>query len=251
MYTRLLTAAAVFLLGGLLQGCASEPPYQGLTADQLFELGTREFQEEDWDEAIRVFERLAFTDPTYEGLVDARIYLARAYFNREEYLTAISEYTRVMDRHPGHPRAPEAALGVCRSYVQLSPHVQRDQTYTEQAYNACSNVVADFRGSEVSLRAQELRDQMRDKLARKVFVGGEFYFDRDMYDSAIIYFQDVLAQYPQAPAAADALLHLYRSYAEIGWEEEAEEARQRLLEQFPDSAAAREVRAQDNGGGGT
>jgi outer membrane protein assembly factor BamD len=248
MYKRLLIAAA-FLLPAFLPGCASEPAFQGLGVDELFELGTREFQEEDWDEAVRVFEHLVFADPTYERMVEVRMYLARSYFNKQEYLTAISEFTRIMDRHPGHSLAPEAALGVCRSYAELSPHVQRDQTYTRQAYSACSNVVADFTGYEPAVEAARVRDRMEEKLARKVFIGGKFYFDRDMYDSAIIYFNDVVGQYARTETAARALLHLYRSYTEIGWEREAEEARTRLLEEYPDSAEAQEVRAEDNGGG--
>ena len=66
----------------VLGGCASAPPYQGLDSDQLFELGAQEFEDGDWDEVIRVFERFVFADPTNARMVEARLYLARAYFNR-------------------------------------------------------------------------------------------------------------------------------------------------------------------------
>lgn len=248
MYTRLSATTAFLLLGALIQGCTSTPPYMGMEGDELFELGAREFESEDWDEAVRVFERFLFADPTNDRIVQGRIYLARAYFNREDYITAASEFSRVLDRHPGHPLAPEAALGICKSYVALSPHIQRDQGYTLQAFNSCDNVVQDFGGSEVSVEAETLRDQMREKLAQKTFVAGEFYFQRKLYDSGIIYFNDVLTNYPDTDTAAQALLRLYESYSEIGWEREAEEARDRLLRDFPDSEAADQVRA--NGGDG-
>jgi outer membrane protein assembly factor BamD len=221
-----------------------------MDADQLFEVGARKFQEEDWDEAVRVFERFLFADPTNSRIVEARLYLARAYFNREDYITAASEFTRIIDRHPGDPRAPEAALGICKSYVAMSPHIERDQSYTLQAYNACANVVQDFGGSEVSIEAEQLRDQMREKLARKELSRGDFYFQRKMYDSGIIYYNGLLTQYPRTEAAAEALFRLYESYTQIGWEAEAEEARQRLLREFPDSDAARQVRADGGDGGG-
>lgn len=246
MYRRLFFTAAV-TLGALLQGCTSSSPYQGLSADQLFELGARAYEAQDWDEAIRVFERFVFADPAHNRMVEARIYLARAYFNREDYLTAVSEFTRVLDRHPGHGLAPEAALGVCKSYVQLSPHIQRDQGYTDQALTACQNVVEDFGSWQVSVEAEALRDEMREKLARKILIGGEFYFRRKLFDSGIIYFNDVLTSYPQTDSAAQALLFLYRSYTAINWDTEAEEAKARLLREFPDSEAAAEVRTNGEG----
>ncbi|MGM0668580.1 MAG: outer membrane protein assembly factor BamD [Gemmatimonadota bacterium] len=248
MYTRLCVTAVFFLLGGVLQGCSSTPPYQGLDGDALFELGAREFQEEDWDEAIRVFERFLFADPGHERIVEARMYLARAYFNREDYITLASEFSRILDRHPGNPLAPDAAWGVCRSYVALSPHIQRDQGYTVQAVSACDNVVQDFGSFEVAVEAEALRGQMREKLARKTLIAGEFYYRRKLYDSGIIYFNDVLTSYPGTDSAAQALLRLHQSYTEIGWDREAAEARERLLREFPDSEEAEEVRA--NGGGG-
>ena len=177
------------------------------------------------------------------------MYLARAYYNRGEYITSVSEFTRVIDRHPGHELAPEASLGICQSYVAQSPHVQRDQTVTVQAWSACQNTLIDFRGTPVAVEAEALRDQMESKLAEKIWSNGDFYYRRKLYHSGIIYFNDVLDQYPRNPWAAQALLRLHQSYLALDWDTEAEEARERLLREFPDSDAAREIGA-DGGGGG-
>jgi len=250
MYTRLFAIAALFLLGVLSQGCTSASPYQGLSADDLYERGARAYEAEDWDEAVRVFERFISADPTHERMVEARMYLSRSYYNREDYLTAVSEFTRVLDRHPGSALAPEASLGICKSFAQLSPHIQRDQAYTAQALIACENVVQDFGGFEVSIEGEALRDQMREKLAEKILVAGQFYFRRKMYDSGIIYFNDLLTRFPETETAAQALLRLYQSYVAINWDTEAEDAKTRLLRDFPDSDAAAEVVAIGGGGEG-
>ena len=60
-------------------------------------------------------------------------------------------------------------------------------------------------------------------------------------EEAIVYFEDVLDSFPGTPAAPNALLHLYKCFTEIGWDDRAEEARDRLLERYPDSDAAREI----------
>lgn len=250
MYRRQSYVAGALLLVGLLGACASGSPYQGLSADQLFEMGAQEFAEEDWDAAVRAFERFIFAGPTNPRIVEARLYLARAYYNRGEYITAASEFSRIIDRHPGDRLAPEAALGTCRSYVALSPHIERDQSYTAQAFNACDNVVRDFPGHEVATEAGQLRDRMMERLARKELTRGDFYFQRKMYNSGIIYYNGLLTQYPRTDAAARALLRLYQSYNALGWDAEAEDARERLLREFPDSEAAKQVRANGGDDGG-
>ncbi len=243
MYTGYAKVVVGLFSLALLGGCASTSEYQGLQPDELFEAGAREFNAGDWDKAVEVFERLLFADPTYARLVEARMYLARAYYNKGEFITSISEFTRIMDRHPGHALAPQASLGICQSFVAQSPHVQRDQTFTVQAWNSCQNTLTDFRGTEVAAEAEALRSEMETKLAEKIFLTGDFYYRRKLYHPGIIYFNDLLDQYPRNGWASEALLRLFQSYSSLNWDVEAEEVRQRLLRDFPDSEAAKEVGA--------
>ena len=90
-------------------------------------------------------------------------------------------------------------------------------------------------------RAQAILDDMLAKLAEKDFQTGEFYRKRGAIDSAIMYYERMIEQYPNAPAVPKALLRLYESYSEIGYTQEADAARERLLREFPDSEQAREL----------
>ncbi|MFH1762588.1 MAG: outer membrane protein assembly factor BamD [Gemmatimonadota bacterium] len=248
MFTGYAKVVAGLFSLALLGGCASSSEYQGLQPDELFDVGAREFDAGEWDKAVTVFERLLFADPTYPRLVEARMYLARAYYNKGEFITSISEFTRIVDRNPGHALAPQASLGICQSYMAQSPHVQRDQAFTVQAWNSCQNTMTDFRGTEVAAEAEALRNQMEGKLAEKIFIAGDFYYKRKLYHSGIIYFNDLLSQYPRSQWASQALLRLHQSYFSLEWVVEAEEVRQRLLREFPDSEAAKVIGAGGAGG---
>lgn len=242
---------AILALAALLWGCASSPPFAGMTAQEIYDESVRLLEEEDWDDAIAGFERILFGFPTFPLAAEARINLARAFYGKEQYLSAASEFTRALERFPTHEIAPRAALGVCRSYVALSPIPQRDQSYTEQAVQSCGNASADFQGTEEAQQAFELRRDMVEKLAEKDYQRGHYYLRRGFNDSAIIWFEDVLERYPDTPAAPKALLGMYDAYRDIGYPEDAAEARERLLSQYPDSPAARELRSgnadRDNG----
>lgn len=245
-HTRLWISALV-LLTIAAGACATTANFAGLTGQEIYDRSLEYLNKEDWDNAVRGFETLLYSYPTFPQAAEARLHMADAYFGKEQYLSAASEYERVLTQFPDDSVAPIAALGMCRSHVALSPIVQRDQEYTRQAIQSCSTVLDEFAGTEQAQRATALRDSMVAKLAEKDYERGSFYFDRNLYDSALIFLQDVLERYPHTPAAPKALLRIYQSYVEIGYSEEAEAARQRLLTDYPDSPAAQEVRAGSNG----
>lgn len=240
-HLRLWIPTFVVLLSLGLGACASTPRYAGMTGQEIYDQALAHLENEEWDRAISGFETLLFANPTFDAAAEARLHLAEAFFGKEQYLSAASEYERVLDRFPNHEVAPEAALGVCRSHVELSPIVQRDQEYTRRALRSCRVAAGQYAGTEAAQRASELREQMVNKLAEKDYQRGNYYFRRQLYDSALVFLEDVLERYPETPAAPKALLRMYEAYLEIGYSEEAEEARQRLLEEYPGSEAARQL----------
>lgn len=231
----------VLLALPFLGACGSASKYAGMEAADIYRLAQEEMEREDYSEAAETLDRLLLVFPTFEQAADAYFLMADAYYFDEQFITASSEYTRFLDRYPAHPRAPEAALGVCRSYAALSPISQRDQTFTDQALTVCRNVVADYRGQPISQEAAELANEMRGKLARKLYENGFYYFRREFYDSSVIYFEQVVERYPETEFAPKALLGIIQAYQEIGYEDEVETARQQLLSRYPDSPEAREV----------
>lgn len=237
-----LRHAASVLIGFLSAACSSAPPYSGWTPDQLYAHGEQAFQEGDWGEARRAFERLVLTFPGYERAVDARHYLAQAFYRDAEYLSAVSEFTRIVQVYPDHERVAEAWMGLCRSYASMSPHPQRDQQYTMQARTTCQNVANDFRGTAVGDSASAVMGRMHTKLAEKAYGEGHFYFQRDIYESAELVFLDVVELYAQTDVAPRATMRLIEIYDEWGWDEQKAEFTSRLLERYPDSPEARSLR---------
>ena len=216
--------------------------YQGMDAPALFRLAQQEFEEGEHENAIRTLDRLILAYGEWERLPEARLLLAQTYGAQEEYLTAASEYRRFLDRYPGHRLAPEAALGRCRALAEMSPRPERDQTYTRDALTECANTAVDFAGTEQAAEAGRIAGEMRETLAQKDYLNGEFYLRREMYDSAIKYFEFVVQNHPNSDVAPRALLGIYKANTAIGYDDLAEDAAERLLAQYPDSPAAAELR---------
>jgi outer membrane protein assembly factor BamD len=231
----------------LIAACGGGDPYQGMDAETLYRMAEVEMSEGDYENGVEVLERLHLSFGDWPRIPDAGILLAQAHFGNDDYLTARSEYRRFLDRFADNPRAPEAAAGECQALAELAPHPQRDQGYTEEAITVCSNVVVDYAGTPQSAQAQAIRDQLRFTMAEKEYLNANHYFRRRQYDSAIIYFQFVVDLYPETEFAPRALLGLLRCNEAIGYADLAAEARDRLLQDYPDSPEAVELGAAGNG----
>ncbi|MDF2697774.1 MAG: outer membrane protein assembly factor BamD [Labilithrix sp.] len=238
----LLRCALALSMVSPLAACGGGDPYQGMDAETLYRMAEVEMSEGDAENAVEVLERLHLSYGDWPRIPDASILLAQAHFENDDYLTARSEYRRFLDRFAAHPRAPEAAVGECRSLARLVPHPQRDQGYTEEAINVCGNVVVDYAGTPQAEEAGQLRADLRHTMAEKEYMNGNHYFRRRQYDSSIIYYQFVVDLYPETEFAPRALLGLFRANEAIGYSDLASEARDQLLLDYPSSPEAEELR---------
>ncbi len=221
--------------------------YEGMDAEALFRLAATELEEGDHGNAIAALDRLVLSFGDWDRIPEARLSLGDAHFAKGDYLTARAEYQRFLDRYAGHPSSPDAALGVCRAVAQLAPVPGRDQGYTQEAIASCRNVVIDYAGLTQSTEAARISNLLRETLAEKEFDTAEFYFRRNLFDSAIKYYEFVATLYSETEWAPKALLGLYLSNQEVGYDDLAEEARERLLSRYPDSESAGVIRGDGSG----
>jgi len=240
------------LFGGfwllVVTGCATTVPWLTMDADALYRFATEQVEQENWNEAVASLERFLFAYPGDIRQPEARMALGRAHFAKKEFITSAAEFDRFLQRHPNHGLAPEASLERCRSYVELSPVSQRDQSYTERAVDACRETINEFPGLTVADSARTLQREMIDRLAEREYQDGFFYERRGLFDSAILVYQDLVDFYPQTSWAPKGLMGLYRSYRAIRWDSEADQVRDRLLLNYPDSPEAATVRGQPDAG---
>jgi outer membrane protein assembly factor BamD len=231
----------VFCLA-LLSACGSRMPLvERLDADELFARGVERMEARRWDAAIEAFERFSFRFPGHPLQQEARFRLAESYFGKREHLTAATEYIRFAIDYPNSQWSDHARFGACRAYHQLAPPPVLDQQYTFAAIEHCGTMAEYYPESQFAPRAREIVVEMTNRLAEKEFNAAEHYLRRRAYDSAIMYYAEVIAAFPATPSAPRALLRLVEVYDRLGWEAEEAAARQRLLRDYPTSAEAREI----------
>ena len=239
-YTRFVMAAVL----ALLTACGTKrPPIDTLTPDQLVDRGMAELANRKWTDAITTFERFVVAFPTHPRMQEVRFRLSEGYFGKKEYITAANEFARLATDYPAGPYADDARFKVCESYERLSPKAPLDQQYTRAAIDHCQSLEAYYPTSEFVPRARQISTDLLNKLGEKQFRAAEFYFKRGAVDSAILYYETTLREYPTTTAAPKALLRLYEAYTNLGYRDEATTARDRLLRDYPESAEAKSLAA--------
>lgn len=226
----------------VLTACASRgPAIERMEAEALFQHGREQLREENWSDAVAAFERFTLVHPGHPRAAEARYRLGQAYMGQKEYVTAALEFNRLAADFPAGPWADDARYQVCAAYDQLSPKPPLDQEYTRTAIDHCRSLLASYPDSEYVDRARETIARLTARLAEKEYGTAEYYFRNRAYDSANIYYLAVVDTYSDTVWAPRALRRLIESYERLGYEPEAEEARQRLLRDYPDSAQARQL----------
>ena len=104
-----------------------------------------------------------------------------------------------------------------------------------------SELIARDPQSEAAASAQERLADLANKFALKDLKTGRFYERLNAYDSAIIYYRSVVANYPNSRYAPEALMRLVRVYREIGYEEDARDTCAHLYRFHDEAEGLREV----------
>lgn len=234
---RLMTAPLLGLL--LLSGCVKEPPNLAIIPpDDLYAQGTAYYQEGDYGDAIsylQVFVDNHFGDPRAP---EARLMLGQSHVERNEFLSGIAHFQRLVNDYPSSPLQLDARFAICEAYNELSPSSPLDQEHTTSALVYCASIPQYYPDSEQAVQAAEYVVELSEKLARKTYDAGMFYLRRGVDDAAVVYFEEVVTNFPGTASAPAALARLEETYREMGYIEDADAARERLLRDYPDSAEA-------------
>lgn len=233
--TGLATARTLLVLGVALVSCARGFKVERYpTAESLYQAATREFQARRWENAVMAFEKLTLDLPARDTLLPlAHFYLAKAHAGRKEHLLAAQSFNRLAESFATDTLADDAKFEAARSYQKLWRKPDLDPNYGELAVATFQELVALYPDSDLKDEAEREVKLLNDWFATKDYETGLHYFRRKAYDSAIIYFKDVVKLYPESQKAREAYLRLAEAYEIIRYREDKTEVCSTLHDRYP------------------
>ena len=240
MTARRFACGLLALLGGTLSLGACAGGFQTnkfKTSESLFAASMEQYRKGKHENAAKGFERLTLDLPARDPLLPVAFwFLAQTYEQREEHLFAAQNFQRLAETFPDDSLADDALYQAGQAYARMWRTPQLDPQYALLAQGTWRGLLTNY--PETALRDSVTRSlaAVEDKLATKDYDTGDHYLRRNAFDSAIIYFKDVLKVYPSTAHARLAGLKLLVAYRAIRYGEEAKELCDTMAKSYPQDA---------------
>jgi outer membrane protein assembly factor BamD len=234
-----VTAAALCAVAGCRTAWS---PARFPTNEQLYRESVRQYRARRLDNAVAGFERLTVNLPARDTLFAPSLYyLARSHQAKKEWLLAAQSYTRLAETFPTDTLADDAMYEAGRSYSKLWRRPSLDPQYGETAANTLRTMVSLYPNSPLVGAAQREIARLTEWFATKTYENGMHYFRRKGYESAIIYFKEIVDRYPGTPTARRAMLRLAEAYRAINYREDVADTCATLHRSYPGDGEVRAV----------
>lgn len=186
----------------ILASCAHEP--EGTRpAQELFDEGMRLASKGDVEKAAEAFMQVRTYYPSHELAKKALLATADAYFDKEEYDTALKSYQEYRMLYPTDDEAAYCLfrIGMCR-FRQMQPP-DRDQTETSRAVASLESFLAAYPNSPYAQEAKKALDEARSRIAQHEIAIGRFYLRKKNLPAACERFRAVSSRYRDVIDAAE------------------------------------------------
>ena len=219
---------------------ACKPPFNPIdkvrypTPDKLYAAAVAEYKAGRYDNAAKAFEQLTLDLPARDPRLPlSYYYLAQSQTKNSEYLLAAGTYNRLIDAFPQDTLVDDAFFLSGKAYQHEWRQPQLDPIYGRSAQTAFESLVATYPDSPYASRAKNELDKLDEWFARKDYDTGYLYLKRKAFDSAIIYFKDVIRLHPHARTTRDAYLRLLEAYRAIKYTEDARDLCTEMRKAYP------------------
>jgi outer membrane protein assembly factor BamD len=225
-------AALALVLSLILAACGGGRLRANLTTEERLAEAMKLFAKRDYFEARTQFRILTLNAPGSAIVDQAQFHLAECHFHMDEFIIASEEYKKLIRLYPQSEYLDDAQFKIGLSYFKLSPKSALDQKYTWQAIEEFQRFMEDYPQSELREQAQSYLVQVRNKLAKKDFDTADLYRKLAYYESALVYFDEVLARFYDTKYAEPALYYKASILFKLEKFDEARDALHLLMDKY-------------------
>jgi len=199
-----LFSVGPILVGALMTGCSTVHVDENDPISLLNE-AEQEIKSDHYLLAIDKLRIIKNKFPYSSAAVDAQLRIADVYFMQESYTESAASYEAFRDLHPKHEKTPYAMFRIGKSYYNDIPStVARDLTPAQKAMEAYKNYLAHYPAGPDWTEAAKDIAEIRNLLAHKELSIGDFYYNRNFYDSAKPRYKKIIELYSDTQAGKQA-----------------------------------------------
>lgn len=230
---------ALFLLVVLALGVTSCRTFDARRYPEpanLYAVGLERYERGKFGDAIIAFERLTTSLPTRDSLLPlSHWWLGQARRKNDERLLAAQSFSRLAELFPSDTLADDAMYMAGVSYREIWRKPSLDPQYGLLAQSQFRLVEGVYPESPFADSSRRQLAELEEWFATKDYETGMHYVRRRAYDSALLYFRDVVGKYPNTDVARRAMLQMVTLFRlpMLNYVQDAEEVCAALRAGFP------------------
>jgi outer membrane protein assembly factor BamD len=218
---------AVFLLLTLV-ACSSDPAKdENLTADQLYALAKESMADNNYEKAVKQFEKLQSRYPYGRYAQQAQMEIAYAYYKHSEPAPALAALDNFVKMYPNSAHLDyvyylkglinfnENINSLFGTLFKQDPS-ERDPAALRDSFDAFKELVTRFPSSKYTPDARLRMQYLLNTLASSEIHVASYYLRRGAYVAALNRAKSVLTDYPQTPQTREALQIMVQAYEALG-----------------------------------
>ena len=160
------------------------------------------------DKAVEVFQAVVDDGPFSEYGELAQYKLGLSHLALGEYEQAVGAFQQLIDRYPSSALIDDARFQMAQASLKGTFKPGYDSHPTDQAITELETFVETYPTNSRSAEAISRLQTLRERRAQHDFEVAQFYERRTLYDSALIYYQEVVSRYAQTSWAPKALARI-------------------------------------------
>ena len=180
------------------------------TAAALYQDGIDYFNRGRYARSISFFQKLRDDYPFSKEAEDAELKIAEAYYLNEDYIEAAETYQNYLTFQPTSRHTHFVKYQLGRVNLDQFTGIDRDLEKVKTARRHFESVIEEHPESEHVPDARKRLAETRVHLSEHELYVGNFYLKEERYRAARERFENVLRDYPDTPAAAEARAGLAR-----------------------------------------
>ncbi len=150
------------------------------------------------ERAIEIYKKVVDNSPYGKLADEAQFKLGMALKKVERYDEAIMAFQKIVDDYPSSKFVEEAKYEVATCAYKSSLKPDYDIESTNKAIKAFEEFSQENSTNDLSKEASATIQRLKDKSAEKSMSVAKFYESQKHYESAIIYYQDVVDRFPDS-----------------------------------------------------
>ncbi len=156
------------------------------------------------DKALELYNHVVKNAPFGSYGDQAQFKIGELYRKQGEFDLAKKAFQTLVDEYPTSPLVAKARYEIARSSMLASNADQYSDQHAEKAIEEFQDFKKEFPVEPETVEADESIRQIRAEKAKRALGVAVFYDKQNKWKSAKVYYQELIRNYPETPAAVEA-----------------------------------------------